>query len=323
MILRIFRTRYIALVAFLAVSTGVLAQNYPARPIRIIVPFPAGGAIDLQARVIGQKLNERWNVPVVVDNRPGAATIVGTEVAAKAPPDGYTLLMITTAFAINPTLYGKIPYDPADFTPVIQTGTSPLLLAAHPSLPAKTFRELVALAKQRPDQITYASAGTGTAAHVAVELMNSMAGMKLVHIPYRGLSQAFTEVLAGQVSLMITSTFALMPYVKSGKLKALAVTTPKRTAAAPEVPTVAESGVPGYEASVWQGVATNAGTPADIVAKVNREINTIFTLADVKEKLGSDGAVMAANTPEQFAAHIRKETQKWARVIKDSGAKPE
>ena len=297
------------------------AQSYPVRAIRIIVPFTPGGGLDLQARIIAQQLNERWGQPVIVDNRPGASTIVGTEFVAKAPADGYTLLMITTTFAINPSLYRKLPFDALrDFQPVLLTATTPLLLVVHPSVPAKSIRDIVTLAKARPGVLNYASAGSGTASHVGLELLKTLSGIDIVHIPYKGIPQAFTDLLAGQVALMGTTPLAAYPYVKAGRLRALATGGAKRAAAMPDIPTVAESGVPGYEASAWQGMVVAAGTPADVVARLNREILSILQTPQVREKLTADGAELSATTPEQFTNYIRSETAKWANVVKASGA---
>ena len=295
---------------------------YPTRAIRLIVPFTPGGGLDLQARLIGQQLSERWGQPVIVDNKPGASTILGTELASRAPADGYTLLMITTAFAINPGLHPKLAYDALkDFAPVALTASVPLLLVVHPSVPARTVRELVALAKSKPSLLSYASAGSGTASHVGIELLKTMTGIDMVHIPYKGIPQAFTDLIAGQVALMGTTPLAAYPYVRAAKLRGLAVGSTKRSAAMPEVPTVAESGVPGYEASAWQGLVAPAGTPDEVIAKLHREVIAILHTPEVSRKLAADGAELSTITPQEFAAYIRNETVKWRKVVQASGAR--
>jgi tripartite-type tricarboxylate transporter receptor subunit TctC len=296
------------------------AQNYPTRTIRLIVPFTAGGASDIQARIIGQKLTERWEQQVIADNRPGGTTVLATELTAKAPADGHTILFVTTAFAINPSLR-KVPYDILrDFAPVIYLSASPNILVAHPSLSINNARDLIRLAKTRPGELNYASAGAGTAAHVSIELLQIMGGIKLTHIPYKGISQAFVDLISGQVSLLVTSPVAALPFVRQGKIKAIAVTTAKRSKAAPEVPTVAEAGIPGYEASGWQGLVAPAGVPRDIVMKLYNEIHSIMQLPEVKERLANDGSEYVGGAPDAFAAHIRTEHAKWAKVVKASGA---
>ncbi|MGH8617969.1 MAG: tripartite tricarboxylate transporter substrate binding protein [Burkholderiales bacterium] len=300
----------------------VAAQNFPAKPIRIVMPFTPGGSTDLLARVIAQKMTEKWGQQNIVDNKPGAATIVATEFAAKSPPDGYTLLFVTTAFAINPSLYKKLPYDTVrDLAPVSLMTSSPNILVAHPALPANSARDLIRIAKARPGELTYASAGSGTAAHVSIELLQTMAGIKLEHIPYKGIPQASVDVMSGQVSMLITSLPNALPYMKLGRMKALGLTTAKRSATAPEIPTIAESGVPGYEASGWQGMMAPAGTPREVIGKLNAEIVTILQLPEVREKLAADGSEFIGSSPEQFAAHLKSEIAKWAKVVKDSGAK--
>ena len=301
-------------------SSHSLAQNYPTRTIRLIVPFTAGGASDVQARIIGQKLTERWGQQVVIDNRPGATTVLATEITSRAPPDGYTILFVTTAFAISPAMR-KVPYDISrDFAPVILLSSSPNMLVAHPSVPASNARDLIRLAKSKPGELNYASAGAGTAAHVSVELFQIMSGTKLTHIPYKGISQAFVDLMCGQVSLLITSPVAALPFVRQGKIKAIAVTSTKRSSAAPDVRTVAETGLPGYEASGWQGLIAPGGTPRDVVMKLYTEINSVLQLADVKEKLAGDGSEYVGGTPDAFAAHVKIEAAKWAKVVKISGA---
>jgi tripartite-type tricarboxylate transporter receptor subunit TctC len=317
-------------IATVAVGCAVLglapisahAQSYPARPVRIVMPFTAGGATDLLARVLGQKLTERWGQQVIVDNKPGAGTIVASEYTAKAPPDGYTLLFVTTAFAINPGLYRKLPYDTlADFAPVILISSSANALVAHPSLPANSVRELIRLAKARPGELAYASAGSGTAAHVSVELLQTMAGIKLEHIPYKGIPQASVDVFSGQVPLMITALPNGLPFVRGGKIKALGVTTAKRASIAPDIPTIAEGGVPGYDAGTWQGIVTAAGVPRELVNRLYAEIAAILQMPDVKEKLAADGSELIAAPPDRFAAHLRSEITKWGKVVRESGAK--
>ncbi|MBX3664279.1 MAG: tripartite tricarboxylate transporter substrate binding protein [Burkholderiales bacterium] len=309
---------------FLAVTLAIapaFAQTYPARTIRLIVPFTAGGASDIQGRLIAQKLSERWGQQVIVENRPGGTTVLATDMTARAAADGYTILFVTTAFAINPSLR-KVPYDIfSDFSPVIYLSSSPNMLVAHPSVPANNAADLIKLAKARPGELNYASAGAGTAAHVSVELMQIMGGIKLTHIPYKGISQAFLDLMSGQVSLLITSPVAALPFVRQGKIKSIAVTSAKRSSAAPEVPTVAEKGIPGYEASGWQGLVAPAGVPRDIVMKLYNEIHGIMQLSDVKERLASDGSEYVGGTPDSFAAHIKAEHAKWAKVVKASGAK--
>lgn len=306
-----------------ALGGSATAQStYPVKPIHWIVPYAAGGPSDVLARAIGQKLSERWGQQVVVDNRPGASGIIGSDMVAKAPPDGYTLLMgYVGPIAINISLYGKLPYDPVnDFAPVTLVASSTLMLVAHPSLAVKSLGQLIALAKSKQSMLNFASPGSGSPPHLAGELLNTMASIKMVHIPYKGATPALTDVLAGQVSLGIVALPAAMPHVKAGKLIALGVTSSKRSAFAPDVPTIAESGLGGYEVENWQGVLVPAGTPRDIVNKLNSEILKILQAPEVKNRLYSQGFDTFISTPEEFASYLKTEIVKWGKVVKDSGA---
>ena len=299
------------------------AADYPQRPIRLIVPFAAGGGLEITARSIGQKLTEKRGQSIVIDNRPGAATIVGSEIAAKASPDGYTLLMITTTFAINPSLYGKLPYDPVrEFAPVTQINSVPNILVVNPSIPAHTVRELIALAKAKPGQLNYASAGSGTSPHLAAELFKTMAGIEMTHIPYKGIPPAVTDVIAGRVTMLMTTTISAAPHVKSGRLRALAITSPKRLAAMPDVPAIGET-VPGYEADAFQGMVAPAGVPKEIVRQLADDIAAIVRLPEIRERIIADGAEPIGSTPEAFGAFLKKEMLKWGKVVKESGARPD
>jgi len=301
------------------------AANYPAKPIRFIAPFPPGGSTDLLARLVAQKLSETLGQQVVVENRGGAAGTIGVELAARSAPDGYTIVMgHVGTFGVNPTLYPKLPYDAIrDFAPITVLAFVPNGMAVHPSLPVKTARDFVAMAKARPGQLFYGSGGNGSAAHLAVEYFRLLAKIDIVHVPYKGTGPAIIDLISGQISMMITGMTALMPHIKSGRLKPLGVATAKRLAILPDMPTIAESGVPGYDANQWYGVLAPAATPRDIVMKLHGEIVKILGRPDVRERLAADGAEPVANTPEQFAAHIKSEIARWAPVIKASGAKPE
>ena len=302
---------------------SIYAADYPQRPIRLIVPFAAGGGLEITARSIGQKLTEKRGQSIVIDNRPGAATIVGSEIAAKASPDGYTLLMITTTFAINPSLYGKLPYDPVrEFAPVTQINSVPNILVVNPSIPAHTVRELIALAKAKPGQLNYASAGSGTSPHLAAELFKTMAGIEMTHIPYKGIPPAVTDVIAGRVTMLMTTTISAAPHVKSGRLRALAITSPKRLAAMPDVPAIGET-VPGYEADAFQGMVAPAGVPKEIVRQLADDIAAIVRLPDIRERIIADGAEPIGSTPEAFSIFLKKEMLKWGKVVKESGARPD
>lgn len=307
----------------LAASAVASAADYPQRPIRLIVPFAAGGGLEITARSIGQKLTEKRGQSIVIDNRPGAATIVGSEIAAKSSPDGYTLLMITTTFAINPSLYGKLPYDPnRDFAPVTQITSVPNILVINPAVAAQNVRELISLAKAKPGQLNYASAGSGTSPHLAAELFKTMAGIEMTHIPYKGIPPAVTDVIAGRVTMLVTTTISAAPHVKSGRLRALAITSPKRLAAMPDVPAIAET-VPGYEADAFQGMVAPAGVPPDIVKQLAADIGAIVKLPDVRERILADGAEPIGSTPDVFGAFLKKEMLKWGKVVKESGARPD
>ncbi len=299
------------------------AEDYPNRPIRFIVPFAPGGGGDIVVRTLAQKLNATLGQPVVVDNRSGAGGNVGTDLAAKSSPDGYTILMANVApIAINVSLYKKLPYDPVkDFAPVSLIAVFPNVLVVYPSLPAKSVKELIALARSRPGQLAYASAGNGSTTHLAAELFKNQAAIDMIHVPYKGGGPALVDLIAGQVNLYFGSMPAALPHVRSGKLRALAVTSARRSRAAPELPTVAESGFPGFEAATWIGVLAPAGTPPPIVTRLNREIVTILQQPDLEERLSAQGAEPVTNTPAQFAAYIRSEIRKWSQVVTDSGAR--
>ncbi len=314
-----------ATLAILAPHAARAADAYPAKPVRFVVAFPPGGGTDIIARAIAQKLAERIAQQVVVDNRPGAGGNIGTDIVAKSAPDGYTMLMGSAGpLAINASLFGKMPFDPIkDLAPVTLAASTPNVLVVHPSLRAATVKELIALAKARPGEINFASSGHGTPAHLAGELFNSMAGVKMVHVPYKGAAPALADLLGGQVQLMFSTMPPALPHVKDGKLRALAVTSAKRSPAAPDLPTLDEIALPGFEANTWHGVVVPAGTPATIVARLNREIVAILHLPDVVERFSSQGAEALGSTPEEFAAYIRSETLKWAKVVRDSGAKAE
>jgi tripartite-type tricarboxylate transporter receptor subunit TctC len=312
-------------VGVLGLAAGsALAQDYPVRPIRFVVPYPPGGFTDLLARAIGQKLTESWGQAVVVDNRSGGGSTIGTEIVAKAPPDGYTILLVAPDLAINPSLYRdrKLPYDAVkSFVPVTLAAWSPVILALHPSVPARSVGELVALAKSKPGQLNYGSGGIGTGAHIAMELFKSMTGVNMVHVPYKGVGPAVTALLAGQVQLMFGQMPITLPHVEAGKLRALAVASAKRSSAMAELPTVAEAGVPGFEVTPWFGVVAPAGTPKEIVNKLNTEIVKILQMSDVRQRLSGLGAEPAGSTPDEFAAHIKAEIAKLGEVVKKSGAR--
>jgi len=313
---------YAATSSVAQVSSAVSGAAYPAKSIRVIVGFPPGSGADITARVIGAKAGEALAQQVIVDNRPGAASNIAAELAAKAPADGYTLFIGTVANTINATLYPRLPFDFArDFAPVALTTAAPNVLVVHTSVPAKSVKELIALAKSRPGQLNYASAGTGTAPHLSGELFNAMAGIRMVHIPYKGSPPAVTDLLAGEVALMFSPSSTVLPHVKSGRLRALAVTTAARLPSLPELPTVAESGLKGYETITWFGFVAPAKTPQTIVARLNAEIVKVLALPEVRNPFAIQGIEVIGGTPEQFASYIRDEITKWAKVIRLSGAK--
>ena len=297
------------------------AATYPAKPIRIIVPFAPQGPNDILARLVGQKLTETWGQQVIVENRPGGGTVIGTEVAARAPADGYTLLMVSTSTAVNPTLKKSLPYDTLrDFTPVIRLAETPNVLASHPSLPATNIAGLLKLAKSKPGAITFASGGVGTSTHLGGEMLALMSGVKMTHVPYKGASPATVALLSGEVSWLLASILPTFPYLKSGRLRALAVSGERRSPALPGVPTISET-VPGFAAVSWFGIFAPAGTPPDIVSKLNAEIARVLASPAIREQLELDGAEVIANTPEQFAAHFKGEIAKWGKVVERAGAK--
>ena len=298
-----------------------LAQNYPVKPIRVVVPFPAGGIADVFARVIGGKFNDAWGQQVVVENRPGAGGNIGADIVAKSPADGYTLVMGSIGtHAVNVSLFSKLPYDPVrDFAPVTQVMEADGLLVVHPSVPVKSVRELIARARARPGQIAYASAGNGTAAHLAGELFKLMAHIDMVHIPYKGNVPAIIDLMGGQTSLLFATMPTVMPQVQAGRLKALAVTGVTRSPAAPELPTISESALPGFEVTNWIGIFAPAGTPRDIVVKLNGEANRTMQQPEIQRRLATEGAKFTARTPDEFGAFVKAEIAKWAKVVKSAG----
>ena len=297
-------------------------QPYPSRQIRYVVPFPAGAITDILARLIGQKLNEAWGQQVIVENRTGATGTIGSDIVAKAPPDGYTMLGGTVAtHSISSSLYSKLPYHPLkDFVPVTRLATLPNVLVVHPSMPVRTVRQFAALAKTRPGDLRFGSGGSGTTQHLSGELFNMLVGTKLVHVPYKGGNLAMIDLIGGQIELGFENAPNCMPYIKGGKLRALGVTTMTRAAALPDVPPIADS-VPGYEVTSWQGLFVPASTPAAIVTKLNTEVRRIFTLPDVRDRVVGLGAEVATTSPEAFVEFIRAEMTKWEKVIKVSGAR--
>lgn len=298
------------------------AQTYPTQPIRFIVPYAAGGGVDIIARALAPKLSERLGQPVVIDNRGGAGGNIGTELAARAEPNGYTIVMGAAALAINVSLYRKLPFDPVkDFAPVSLVAATPNILAVHPAVPAKSVKQLIQLAKARPGSLNYGSAGNGTTSHLAPELFKTMAGVSVVHIPYKGTSPAVVALLSGEVAIMLAPALTLLPHIKTNRVHGLAVSGLKRLPAIPELPTIAEAGVPGFEARQWYGVLAPAGTPPDIVTRLNAEIVKIVNSPEVTKRLQSEGSEVIGSTPEEFGRYIKAEIAKWAKAVAASGAR--
>ena len=306
-----------------AAAHDASAQAYPVKPVRFVIAFSPGGPSDILTRLVGTKLAEATGQSFVFENRPGAGGNVAGEVVAKAPPDGYTLLMGNNSIlATNASLYRKMNFDPVkDFAPVALIASQPNILVVHPSLPVKSVKELVVLAKSRPGQLNYASSGSGAAAHMAAELFKSMTHVDMVHIPYKGAGPALLDMLTGQCQVMFATALSVQPHLQSGRLRPLAVTTAKRSPTFPDLPTVAEAGVPGFEAVTWHGVVVPAGTPQAVIGRLNAEINKILQTPDIRDRLTRQGAEIIGGTPQQFAAYIQAEIPKWAKVIRDSGAR--
>jgi tripartite-type tricarboxylate transporter receptor subunit TctC len=319
------KTIVILLGAALSAFTGtVAAQQYPSKPVRLIVPFAPGGGTDITARAVAQKLTEAWGQPVIADNRPGANGTIGVDLAAKSAPDGYTITMISSSHTVNVSLYSKLPYDLVrDLTPVTQATSQPYAMVIHPSVPAKTVKEFIAYAKTKPGGINYGSSGTGGIAHLGGAWIGHIAGIEMVHIPYKGGAPATLDMIAGRTQMQLGTLLLTGPHIKAGKLRALAVTTPKRWHGTPELPTVAEAGVPGFAITQWYGMIAPAKTPPAIVTKISKEISRILHQPDVKEKLASDGADAVGNAPEAFGAHIKAEVAKYAKIVKLVGLKAE
>ncbi len=318
------RPTFLALLPFLAFALPLAAADpYPVRPVRMIVGFAPGGGTDLTARPVAQKLSELLGQQVIVENRPGAAGNIATEQVARAPADGYTLLMGTiAALAINPGLYGNLKYDPeADFAPIIQVVDATNVLAVHPSVPANSVPEFIALAKQR--SLSAGSSGIGATGHLSIELFNLMAGVRLVHVPYKGGGPAMSDLVGGQVQLVFATLASAGPQIRAGRLKGLAVTTMKRSSLMPELPTLSESGLAGFDANNWYGLVAPAKTPRPIIERLNAEVAKLLAMPDVRASLANQGLDPAPGTPEQFGAYIRSERLKWTKVIRDSGAKAE
>ena len=319
----LLRAAPVALAA-LALAFDAPAQSYPSRPVRFVVPFPPGGGNDIVGRIVALRLAESLGQPVVVDNRGGAGGTLGTDIVAKSPPDGHTLLINNISLAVNATLFAKLPYDTLrDLAPVTLVGRQPNLLVVHPSVAAQSVRELLALAKASPRQLNYGSGGIGTASHLATELLKLMAQVDVVHVPYKGLGPALTDLIGGQVQLIISTMASALPHVKSGKLRPLAVTTLRRSSFFPEVPTMDEAGVRGYEFNTWYGLLVPAGTPRPIVERLNKASAAVLGAAAVKEQFAVQGIEAAASSPEQFGAYLKAEVAKWVKVVKATGAQPE
>ncbi len=315
---------YFGCASFALHAMAAAAQNYPHRSIRFVVPYAPGSTTDTLARLLGPRLTDALGQPVVIDNRAGAAGNVGTDIIAKALPDGHTLVIVPGSHAINPSLYAKLPFDPVrDFSTVALIASAPLLIAAHPNLPASSMRDLIALAKAKPGEIRYASGGSGSPTHLAMELLKSAARVDIVHVPYKGGGSVLTALLSGEVQLTPSGVLVLMPLARAGRIKLLATTSAKRIAVAPEVPTVAESGVPGYAVSGWWGVLAPAATPRAIVQRLNSVIVNALQSADLRERLAADGIEPAGGTPEAFAEHLKREIAMWSKVVRESGARAE
>ena len=324
----VFRKKMAVLVSFLAAGlmlagSFAYAAGYPEKPVRFVVPTTQGGGADTLARHIATRLSDRWGQQVVVDNRPGANGITGVETVAKAAPDGYTMLMTFTDHFVNPSLYKTLPFNMArDFAPVVFVGSLPFVLAVHPSVPANSVQELLALARARPGQLNFGSAGTGGSVHLAGELFKSMAGVDITHVPYKGTSAAMPDLVSGRIEMMFPSAITAKPFSDNGRLKLLAVTSAKRSPDVPQLPTVAESGIPGFEVGIWYGVLVPAGTPVEIVRKLNAEIRDIVGTEDFRAMMAKQGVTVAPGTPEQFSAFYEAEMRKWAKVVADAKIPP-
>ncbi len=318
---RAFLVSFVALASVSAPAAD--GQVYPSKPIHFVVPYPAGGPLDTVARLLGQKVSESVKQPVIVENKAGAGGNIGAEAVAKSAPDGYTILMGAVAtHAVNPTLYAHIPYDPVrDFAPVTQVASTPNVLVVNPSIPVASVQEFIAYAKAHSGQLNFGSGSTGSAGHLAGELFKSMAGVEMTHSPYKGAAPAMQDLIGGQIQLMFDNLASALTQVRAGKVKALAVTTAKRSALAPDLPTIAESGLPGFDISTWFGIFAPAGTPRDVLERLHAEFTRALAMPDIREKMLNLGAEPVASTPDEFAAYIRSEAAKYARVIKASGAK--
>ena len=310
---------------FLALMTSMLwAQSWPTKPVRMIIAFQPGGPTDLVSRVLAQKLSEQLGQQVIVDNKPGAGGNIAAELAAKAAPDGYTIFYNTSAIVIGPALYGKVNYDTLkDFTPVLLTASVPMVLVVNPQLPARSVKEFVDLAKTRSGALNYSSSGTGTITHLASAMMSTQTGIQTQHIPYKGSAPGLVDLASGQTQFMIDTINTVLPYVRDNRLRGLAVTSAKRSPLLPDLPTLAEAGISGFEAAAWQGIVVPTGTPNEIVQKLNAEVNKALTHPDIRSRLAAQGADILGGTPAEYAAYLRSEMPRWAKAVKDSGAKAE
>ena len=316
--------RFVGCVLAVLVASMPARADFPDKTIRIVVPYTPGGFNDTLGRIVAQKFTDNWGVPAVVENRPGGGTLIGTDAVAKAPADGYTLLVVAFPFAVNPSLYAKLPYDTLkDFAPLILAGQTPNLLVVNNDTPFKSVKELIDAAKAKPGSLSYGSTGSGSSNHLSMELFRLMTTTQMIHVPYKGSAPMVTDLLGGHVQVAFDNVPNVVTQVKAGKLRALAITSPNRAASLPDIPTVAEAGVPGYEVGVWFGIVAPAATPPDVLAKLNAELNKILAMTDVKQKFADQGVDPVGGTRERFGEHLAAQIEKWGKVVKESGAKVE